>query len=92
MNKTIIHLASTLLLMFVMALLAGVLIVGIRFEQPPVETAKTYCLENGSAETGAINLVTAIYLEYRAFDTLGETVVLILSIAGVIFFVEQRHA
>jgi multisubunit Na+/H+ antiporter MnhB subunit len=73
-------------------LLAGVLIIGIQFDHSPVETAKTYCLENGSTETGAVNLVTAIYLEYRAFDTLGETVVLILSIAGVIFFLEQRHA
>lgn len=92
MNKTIIRLVSTLPLILVMFLLAGVLSVGIRFDRPPVQTAKTYCLENGSAETGAINLVTAIYLEYRAFDTLGETVVLILSIAGVLFFVEQRHA
>jgi multisubunit Na+/H+ antiporter MnhB subunit len=35
-------------------------------------------------ESGAINLVSAIYLGYRAFDTLGETLVLVLSVAGVI--------
>jgi multisubunit Na+/H+ antiporter MnhB subunit len=35
-------------------------------------------------ESGAINLVSAIYLGYRAFDTLGETLVLVLSVAGVV--------
>jgi multicomponent Na+:H+ antiporter subunit B len=92
MNKTLAHLISLILSILVVLLLAGVLIIGIQFNRPPGETAKTYCVENGSAETGAVNLVTAIYLEYRAFDTLGETVVLILSIGGVIFFLEQRHA
>jgi multicomponent Na+:H+ antiporter subunit B len=76
----------------VLGLLASVLFVGILFDQPPVDTAKTYCFEHGSAETGAINLVTAIYLEYRAFDTLGETIVLLLSIAGVVFLLEHQHA
>jgi multicomponent Na+:H+ antiporter subunit B len=76
----------------VLLLLAIVLVMSIQFDRPPVHTAKNYCLENGSTETGAVNLVTAIYLEYRAFDTLGETIVLLLSIAGVIFFLEQQHA
>ena len=92
MNNAFTHLLILIPSILVILLLAGVLFVGIQFDRPPVETAKMYCLENGSAETGAVNLVTAIYLEYRAFDTLGETVVLILSIAGVIFFLEQRHA
>jgi hypothetical protein len=35
-------------------------------------------------ESGVINLVSAIYLGYRAFDTLGETIVLVLSVAGVL--------
>ena len=35
-------------------------------------------------ESGALNLVSAIYLGYRAFDTLGETLVLVLSVSGVI--------
>ncbi len=78
--------------MLTMILLACVLIVGVRFDQTPANTAKTYCLENGPKETGAINLVTAIYLEYRAFDTLGETIVLLLSIAGVMFLLEHHHA
>ena len=44
---------------------------------------KSYLLDFGTAETGAQNLVTAIYLGYRAFDTLGETIVLVLAVVGV---------
>lgn len=46
---------------------------------------RRHILEKGSGETGVINLVTSIYLGYRAFDTLGETVVLIISVSGVLF-------
>lgn len=41
-------------------------------------------LSRGVEETGSINLVSAIYLGYRAYDTLGETIVLVLSVAGVL--------
>jgi len=37
---------------------------------------------DGYAATGATNLVSAIYLGYRAFDTLGETIVLLVALAG----------
>jgi multicomponent Na+:H+ antiporter subunit B len=43
------------------------------------------------AESGAINLVSAIYLGYRAFDTLGETIVLVLSVAGVLLLTGVRQ-
>jgi multicomponent Na+:H+ antiporter subunit B len=83
---------NTLLTALVLLLLAIVLVMSIQFDRSPVHTAKNYCLENGSTETGAVNLVTAIYLEYRAFDTLGETIVLLLSVSGVLFFLERHHA
>ncbi len=35
-------------------------------------------------DTGALNVVSAIYLGYRAFDTLGETVVLLIAVAGTL--------
>jgi len=47
---------------------------------------RDYITENGSRETGALNLVTSIYLGYRAFDTLGETMVLMIAVTGVLFF------
>jgi multisubunit Na+/H+ antiporter MnhB subunit len=44
----------------------------------------------GVEESGAINLVSAIYLGYRAFDTLAETIVLVLSVAGVLLITGAR--
>ena len=52
---------------------------------------RTYLRDHGAGDTGALNLVTAIYLGYRAFDTLGETVVLVLAVVGVnLLFVRKR--
>ncbi len=48
------------------------------------DTAKQYLLENGPSETGAVNLVTAIYLGYRA-------IVLITSVAGVVFLMGNKE-
>jgi multisubunit Na+/H+ antiporter MnhB subunit len=48
------------------------------------ERLREHFLLRGVEESGAINLVSAIYLGYRAFDTLGETIVLVLSVAGVV--------
>jgi multicomponent Na+:H+ antiporter subunit B len=36
-------------------------------------------------ETGSTNVVTAIYLNYRYYDTLFEALMLLFSIIGVIF-------
>ncbi|MFA7565628.1 MAG: hydrogen gas-evolving membrane-bound hydrogenase subunit E [Alkalispirochaeta sp.] len=59
-------------------------------EHPEGTPLRDYVIERGEEETGASNLVTSIYLGYRAFDTLGETVVLLLAVSGVIFLVEKR--
>ncbi len=48
-----------------------------------------YYTDNGTAETGAPNLVTAILLDFRAYDTLGEVVVLFVSIMGVSVVLRQ---
>ncbi|MEF8835774.1 MAG: hydrogen gas-evolving membrane-bound hydrogenase subunit E [Candidatus Thermoplasmatota archaeon] len=42
-----------------------------------------YYAENHE-QTGAVNLVEAILLDYRAYDTFGEVLVLYISIAGII--------
>jgi multisubunit Na+/H+ antiporter MnhB subunit len=55
------------------------------------ERLREHFLRRGVEESGAINLVSAIYLGYRAFDTLGETIVLILSVAGVILVAGARR-
>jgi len=41
-------------------------------------------LENGLKETGAANIVTAIILDYRGYDTLGEATVLFTAILGAL--------
>lgn len=40
-------------------------------------------LEDGMEETGAVNIVAAVILDYRAFDTFGESAVLFLSVICV---------
>lgn len=56
-----------------------------------VREATASLAERGPRETGSINLVSAIYLGYRAFDTLGETVVLLLAVAGVGLFLGRKQ-
>ena len=46
------------------------------------EVARRY-IEQGMAETGAVNIVAGMILDYRAFDTLGESHVLFLGVLCV---------
>jgi|GEM_PF-498332 len=70
-------------------LFAGIfLFLALRGQHPETNALRDYILNNGSHDTGALNLVTAIYLGYRLFDTVGETIVLLLSVAGVLLFTE----
>lgn len=82
--KKIIHSA-------VIAFFSFLLIITVTGLGTAPDTAKQYLLENGPSETGAVNLVTAIYLGYRAFDTMGETIVLITSVAGVVFLMGNKE-
>ncbi len=47
------------------------------------EATETY-LNEGLETTGATNIIAAIITDYRAFDTLGETLVLFTSILAVV--------
>lgn len=48
-------------------------------------------LKDGMAETGAVNIVTAIILEYRAFDTLGEATVLFTAVISLLLILSKNH-
>jgi multicomponent Na+:H+ antiporter subunit B len=74
------ELASILLVLA----LGIVLVIGMDFQASPPDDLKNYYLQNGVEETGSANLVSSIYLGYRAFDTLGESVVLFLAVMGII--------
>jgi multicomponent Na+:H+ antiporter subunit B len=79
-----------------MVTLVGYILLGLVMEMPefgsPNSPSYTHTIprffENSLEDTGAINMVTSIILDYRAFDTLGEATVLftaaiaILSLTG----------
>lgn len=46
-------------------------------------------LEKGMEETGAKNLITAIILDYRAFDTFGESIVLFVAVISVVILLKK---
>jgi multicomponent Na+:H+ antiporter subunit B len=45
-----------------------------------------YYVQNFFKDTGARNGVAAIYLNYRVFDTLFETLMLLISVIAVMYF------
>lgn len=42
------------------------------------------------SKTGAINVVSAILLDFRAYDTLGEILVLFVTISGVMLIIRRE--
>jgi multisubunit Na+/H+ antiporter MnhB subunit len=48
-----------------------------------MKVAKTY-IEQGVAKTGATNIIAAIILDFRAYDTLGEATILFTAVIGVL--------
>ena len=54
-----------------------------QFGYPAMRVAGTY-LKEGLTQTGAANIVAAVILDYRAFDTLGEATILFTAVIGVL--------
>lgn len=52
------------------------------------EVSQRY-IENGLQETGAVNIVTGMILDYRAFDTLGESHVLFIATCTVLILLRD---
>ncbi len=52
------------------------------------EVAQRY-IEEGLEETGAVNIVTGMILDYRAFDTLGESHVLFIATCTVLILLRR---
>ena len=61
------------------------------YEDRSASSLGAYFAANAIDDTGSQNIVTSIYLGYRAFDTLGETVVLLLAVAGVAVIRERKR-
>lgn len=81
MGRVVEAVAVVLVIIF----LSVVLIPRGEIELPLADTV----VERGVRDTGSVNLVTGIYLGYRAFDTLGETVVLLMAVSGVLVLVKR---
>lgn len=99
--KTFIGTRDLFGMIVTMAMLAVVFLAGIRvfsffpaFGEPvmariPDVPSRIY-LENGLKDTGAANIVTAVLLDYRGYDTLGEATVLFTSVMGAIAIVRKK--
>ena len=59
------------------------------FRRVPQAASNTY-LRQGLKDTGATNLVTSVYLDYRAYDTLGEATVLFTAILGALVILRGK--
>jgi len=53
------------------------------FGQPTMKVAREY-IESGLQKTGATNIVAAIILDFRGYDTLGEATILFTAVMGVL--------
>ncbi len=74
----------------VLALLGVVIISSLSFKYGEFgERVSDYYLKYGVEQTGAMNIVTAIYLNYRAFDTLGEATVFFATALGVFMLLRK---
>ena len=56
-------------------------------DNPTNNEVYTRYIEQGVADTGALNIVAAMILDYRAFDTLGEAFVLLTAVMAVIMLI-----
>ena len=56
----------------------------------PIMKMGSYYLANGLQHTGAANIVAAIILDYRGYDTLGEATVLFTSVVAVLIVARQQ--
>ncbi len=58
------------------------------FGDPYLRVSQEY-LNQGLSKTGAANLVTAVILDFRGYDTLGEATVLFTAVMGVIVILRK---
>lgn len=56
----------------------------------PLMRVGEYYLASGLGDTGAANMVAAVILDYRAYDTLGEAIVIFTSILGAFVILRTR--
>lgn len=89
-GRWVFNTVSTLVFIVVFLIFAGLALKEIpAFGNPIMAVVKKY-LDEGVAKTGAVNIVTAVILDFRAYDTLGEATVLFTSVVGILAIL-RRH-
>ena len=59
---------------------------------PTINEVSRRYVEDGMEETGAVNTVAGMILDYRAFDTLGESFVLFTATCGVLILLREDES
>jgi multicomponent Na+:H+ antiporter subunit B len=72
----------SILLLIIVALGISLSVAKIPFESPETKVGRHY-IDEGIEETGAVNIVTSVVVNYRGFDTLGEVTVLFIAAIGL---------
>jgi multisubunit Na+/H+ antiporter MnhB subunit len=94
-NRELVGMVATVAAIFVLTIFGVRMLEGFpEFGSPVMERvadapSRTY-LEEGLSRTGAPNIVTAVLLDFRAYDTLGEATVLFCAILGAVSILRLR--
>ncbi len=84
-------LQKNILTMALLLIIAVLLINGLRLEHEDKRESSLheYYLETYE-DAGSVNLVETILLNYRAYDTFGEVMVLYIAVAGILILGEEE--
>lgn len=58
-------------------------------KENPFLESKDYFIEHTLGDTGSANIVTGIYLDYRLFDSIFETGLLLMTVSGITFMIKK---
>ena len=81
---------KNILVLSVIIALGIIFFYGFNAHLPSKLAVSNHYIAEGEKETGAINIVSSIYLGYRVFDTLGETIVLLITVSSVVFLLKKN--
>ncbi len=84
---TLIFIALFLVLSYNILMMPG----DVGLAAPSYNEIAYYYLNFSVSETGATNVIAAVLADYRGFDTLGETIVLFISVVAVASILKPEH-
>ena len=85
-------LKNSLIFLLLIAFAAILLSLFVNYQEPKdLGIVATHYANNAKTEVGAPNIVSAIVVSYRGFDTLGEVVILFLTAAIIGFMLKAKH-